>query len=409
MHTREISFSGAGGEPLSARLDLPVGGTPLTCALFAHCFTCSKNLNAVVNISRALAQQRIAVLRFDFTGLGESEGEFAATNFSSNVEDLVAAARFMEGEGLAPAVLIGHSLGGAAVIRAARRISSARAVVTIGAPFDPWHASRLFDDSREAIETAGEAMVDIGGRSFRVRKQLLNDLRSGNLEEDLRELQRPLLIFHSALDQSVGIENAAEIFHAARHPKSFISLDKANHLLTDERDSRYVAMALAGWASRYLPEPAVTTPEELRDARVMTTTGNTGYLTEIMAGGHGLIADEPVGVGGGDAGPTPYDLIMAALGSCTGMTLRMYADRKGWPLEEVEVRLRHGRVHALDEQQCEESEVRVDRIERELEIHGPLDEEQRARLAEIADRCPVHRTLSAGVKIETTMAPGEGA
>jgi uncharacterized OsmC-like protein/pimeloyl-ACP methyl ester carboxylesterase len=404
MHTKELRFRGATGEWLSARLELPPDQQPIACALFAHCFTCSKNLNAAVHISRALTQERCAVLRFDFTGLGESEGEFAQTTFSSNVADLVAAARFMEREGLSPEILIGHSLGGAAVIRAVGQIPSARGVVTIGAPFDPWHVSRLFQESHAAIEAAGEATVNIGGRPFRVGKQLLDDLRSASLENDLRELGRALLVLHSPLDQVVGIDHAAEIFRAARHPKSFVSLDRADHLLSDERDSRYVAAVVAGWASRYLPvsEPRVN-EDPPRGDRVVAVTGRTPYRTEVLAGGHMLVADEPLRLGGQDAGPTPYDFLMTALGACTGITLRMYADRKDWPLEEVTVHLRHRKLSASDPAP-DSGEVRVDHIEEVLELSGPLDAQQRARLLEIAARCPVYRTLRAGVQIETTLA-----
>lgn len=409
MRSQAISFPGASGEMLSARLDVPADGAPVACAVLAHCFTCSKNLNALVQISRALTGLGVAVLRFDFTGLGESEGEFATTNFSSSVGDLVAAGAFIQEMGLAPEILIGHSLGGAAAIRAARRMEDVRAVATVGAPFDPWHVSKLLEASHEEIERAGEAEVHLGDRSFRVRKQLLDDLRGGSLEADLRELRRPLLVMHSPLDQTVGIDNAARIFEAARHPKSFLSLDRADHLLGDHRDARYVASVVAAWASRYLPErePARSEAELVADNRVVARTGADGFATEIRVRGHGTIADEPAAVGGTDAGPTPYDLLLSALGACTGMTLRMYADRKRWPLEEVRVSLRHEKIHAVDEARVEDGDARVDHIDRDLELMGPLDAEQRARLAEIADRCPVHRTLTAGVRVTTSMAPSD--
>ena len=402
---QQVSFSGGSGATLAAQLDLPPDGEPIACALFAHCFTCSKDLHAARNISRALTQQRIATLRFDFTGLGRSEGEFADTDFSSNVEDLVAAAAYMEREWEAPALLIGHSLGGAAVICVAERIPSARATVTIGAPFDPWHASGLFAESHDEIERKGEATVTIGERPFRVRKQLLDSLRATRHEEALRDLDRALLIFHSPVDQTVGIENAARIYTAARHPESFISLDQADHLLTDERDSCYVGRMIAAWVERYLPAPSPPTLAELHEGfRVVTRTGSEGFRTEIMADHHGLVADEPVAIGGADTGPTPYDLLMAGLGACTGMTLQMYARRKKWPLESATVHLRHNRIHAEDCESCEEQDdARMDRIQRVVEITGALDEAQRARLLEIADRCPVHRTLEAGVRIETTL------
>ena len=399
----EVQFAGSGGDQLSGRLDLPADGDPIACAIFAHCFTCSKNLNVAVNIARALTQRGIATLRFDFTGLGGSEGDFADSSFSSNVGDLVSAAEFLEREWEAPAILIGHSLGGSATLCAAKHIPSAKAVVSIGAPFDPWHAVGLLAEGREQIETSGEATVRIGERPFRVRKQLIDDLREQKLDASLRQLNAALLVMHSPVDQTVGIDNAARIYTAARHPKSFVSLDGADHLLSDSRDACYAGDVIASWVSRYLPAREPSTMDQLRTtARVVTRTGDN-FLTDIMADHHGLIADEPTAVGGTDLGPTPYDLLMAGLGACTGMTLRMYADRKKWPLDEVRVHLRHDRIHAEDRDCCEDdADARMDRIRRVVEIRGDgLDEEQRARLLEIADRCPVHRTLEAGVRIET--------
>jgi uncharacterized OsmC-like protein/fermentation-respiration switch protein FrsA (DUF1100 family) len=403
MRNQKITFRGAHGGQLAARLSLPPDGDVVACALFAHCFTCSKDLKPVVNISRALTQQRIAVLRFDFTGLGESEGDFADTTFSSNIEDLVAAAGYMAGELEAPAILVGHSLGGAAVLQAAARIPSVRAVATIGAPFDPAHVKHLFEGSLEEIEERGEADVVLAGRRFTVGRQFVRDLDGHRMEQTIAGLGRPLLIFHSPVDRTVGIDNAALIYQAARHPKSFVSLDDADHLLLDERDSLYVGSVLAAWAQRYMdapPEPE--TREALRqDNRVAARTAAGAFRTEILARGHALIADEPAAVGGENLGPTPYDLLAAALGACTTMTLRMYADRKEWPLHEAEVRVKHSRIHAEDEERCEEGgEARLDRLDREITLVGPLDDEQRARLMEIADRCPVHRTLSAGVRID---------
>jgi uncharacterized OsmC-like protein/fermentation-respiration switch protein FrsA (DUF1100 family) len=406
MRNQKITFAGADGSQLSARLSLPPDGEVVACALFAHCFTCSKDLKPVVNISRALTQQRIAVLRFDFTGLGESEGDFADTTFSSNIGDLVAAAGYMGRELEAPAILVGHSLGGAAVLQAASHIESVRAVATIGAPFDPGHVKHLFEASLEEIEERGEADVVLTGRRFTVGRQFVRDLDGHRMEQTIAGLGRPLLIFHSPVDQTVGIDNAALIYKAARHPKSFVSLDDADHLLLDERDSLYVGSVLAAWAHRYIdapPEPA--TREALRhDNRVSVRTAAGAFRTEILARGHALIADEPAAVGGENLGPTPYDLLAAALGACTTMTLRIYADRKKWPLEEAVVRLRHSRIHAEDEEQVEDGDARLDRLERELTLIGPLDDDQRARLLEIAGRCPVHRTLSAGVQIETNLA-----
>jgi uncharacterized OsmC-like protein/pimeloyl-ACP methyl ester carboxylesterase len=408
MHDERFTFLGAHGHELSARLTVPPDGDVLAWALFAHCFTCSKDLKAVVNISRALARERIAVCRFDFTGLGESEGDFAGTTFSSNIDDLVAAAAAMDRSLMAPAILVGHSLGGAAVLHAAGRIESVRAVATIAAPFDPAHVRHLFRESLDEIEEQGSADVKVAGRRFRVSRDFVRDLSTHAMTEAIDGLRRPLLLFHSPIDQTVGIDNAARIYEAARHPKSFVSLEDADHLLSRDRDSRYVGTVLAAWASRYLDAPPQPTDREalIADNRVVARTQD-GFQTEIQARHHALIADEPVAVGGTDLGPTPYDLIAAALGACTTMTLRMYADRKQWPLEEVVARLRHSRVHAEDEQRCETDEPRLDHLEREITLVGPLDEAQRARLLEIADRCPVHRTLSAGVHIDTALADVE--
>lgn len=406
MKNERVTFPGALGVSLSARLSLPADGEPYAYALFAHCFTCSKDLKPVVNISRALTQQGIGVLRFDFTGLGESEGDFADTDFSSNIADLVAAARYMEEALDAPAVLVGHSLGGAAVIQAAGRLPSVRAVATIGAPFDPGHVAHLFGDSLEEIHRRGHAEAVIGGRTFTVTRDFIEDLSEQNAERAIAELRRPLLVFHSPVDATVGIENAARIYQAARHPKSFVSLDDADHLLLNDVDSLYVGNVLAAWARRYVDMPAAEPDAETLRAgnRVTTRTRAGAFRTDVVVRRHSWVADEPVAVGGEDLGPTPYDLLASALGACTSMTLRMYADRKGWPLEESVVRLRHSRLHGEDEARCEGAEPRLDRLSREVSLVGPLDDEQRRRLLEIADRCPVHRTLTAGVVVDTTLA-----
>jgi uncharacterized OsmC-like protein/fermentation-respiration switch protein FrsA (DUF1100 family) len=406
VRTERLTFPGAEGHELSARLELPPDGRASACALFAHCFTCSKNMRAAVKLTRSLSSLGIAVLRFDFTGLGESEGDFADTNFSSNVDDLIAAASFMEREMGAPQILVGHSLGGAAVLHAAASLPSVRAVATIGAPADPSHVLHHVQASREEIRERGEAEVMIGGRPFRVKAQFLEDLEARSMSRAVEELDRALLIFHSPVDRIVGIENAAQLYAMARHPKSFISLDRADHLLTDPSDSEYVGAVLAAWARKYVDlAPAEASADELADAeRVVTRTRLGSFHTDVQVRRHSLVSDEPVSVGGEDGGPSPYDYLVAGLGACTSMTLEMYAERKGWPLEEARVRLRHSKLHRRDE---DDTDGRLDVVDREVELIGPLDEAQRARLMEIADRCPVHRTLSAGVRVRTTQAGAE--
>ncbi len=404
MPVQTLEFPNDHGDQLAGRLSLPPDGRPVAYALFAHCFTCNRNLNAVRRISQEMSDHGIAVLQFDFTGLGDSEGDFSDTGFASNVDDLVAAARYLASHHEAPRVLIGHSLGGAAVLKAAGSIPSCKAVVTIGAPADPKHVAHLIGDAREAIEQTGQATVTLAGRSFLIKKQFLEDLEETRMEETIRGLRRALLVCHSPIDQTVGIENAARIFQAAMHPKSFLSLDKADHLLSSEADAFYVGRAAAAWATRYLdaPEPDDVGPEAA-GSQVVVRTGREHYYTEVVASGHRLTVDEPESVGGTDRGGTPYDLLLGALGSCTSITLRMYADRKSWPLEEIVVRLSHAKIHASHCETCETAEGKVDRIEREIELIGDLSGEQRARLLEIADRCPVHRTLHSEILVETRL------
>ena len=400
-----VRFPGALGSALAARLDLP-SVKPAAFALFAHCYTCSKETLAASRISAALTARGIAVLRFDFTGLGGSEGEFANTNFSSNVTDVVAAASWLREHHQAPKVLIGHSLGGAAVLAAAREIPEAVAIATVGAPFEPAHVRRLLAPALPEIEAAGEATVEIAGRAFRVRKQFLEDIGSRDNREAIASLHKALLIFHSPRDATVSIDNAAQIYAAARHPKSFVSLDDADHLLTRKEDAEYVAAVLAAWASRYLGAPDMEARPMRTDEPGIVTVAETRegkFAQAIAVGKHRLLADEPAGAGGTDRGPSPYDLLLAGLGACTAMTVRMYADLKRLPLDKVTVRLRHEKVHAQDCSDCETREGRIDRIEREIELEGALDEAHRARLLEIANKCPVHRTLHSEVWIPTRL------
>jgi putative redox protein len=401
-----VKFRGGSGFELAARVELPVG-RPRAHALFAHCFTCSKDLKAARRISMALAERGIAVMRFDFTGIGESEGDFVETDFSSNVGDLVAAADFMREHYGPPRILIGHSLGGAAVLSAAARIPDSVAVATIAAPSDTSHLGDRLIRLAPELDRRGEAEVNLGGRRFRVRRELVDDLHENELEPAIAALGRALLVMHSPSDEAIGIDNAWRIFEAAGHPKSFVALEGADHLLLrNERDARYAAEVLAAWADRYLDDDeAAERSEEGQRGVVEVCGGASGYLQQIVAGPHRFVADEPTRVGGTDQGPTPYDLLLAGLGACTSMTLRMYADRKGWPLDQVDVRLSHDRVHARDCEDCMSTEGRVDVIERVVRVQGELDASQRARLLEIADRCPVHRTLENEIKIRT--APEE--
>lgn len=382
---------------LSGRLDLPVTGDPVGYVLYAHCFTCTKSLKAIGRITETLAHRGLATLRFDFTGLGSSEGEFSDTNFTTNVADLHAAAAFLQRDAMAPEVLIGHSLGGSVVLAGAGALASVRAVVTLAAPATPSHVRRHIAHDLDVIEVEGEAQVDLAGRPFTIKRQFLEDIDGVDLEHSIAALGLPLLVMHSPIDNTVGVENAAAIFTAARHPKSFVSLDSADHLISDDADARYAAEVIATWANRYVagdltghsqPDFVAEAPESVTIVRI-----EDGFRTEIISNGFPLIADEPVSVGGTNLGPTPYDYLLTALGSCTAMTLRMYADKKGWPLESVTVRLTHRKVHARDCAACETESGLIDHIERKIEMVGDLDEEQRDRLSGIADRCPVHRTL----------------
>jgi uncharacterized OsmC-like protein/pimeloyl-ACP methyl ester carboxylesterase len=401
--TERFQFAGTGGHQLAAALDLP-DGVITAYALFAHCFTCSKDVLAAKRIAATLSAKGIAVLRFDFTGLGSSEGDFANSTFSSNVADLVLAADHLRQTRQAPAILIGHSLGGAAILAAAEQIPEAKAVVTIAAPSDPAHVTHLFKDRIEDIRQQGEVEVSLAGRPFRIKREFLDDVAERSLTAQIAKLHKALLVMHSPTDDTVGIDNATHIFVAAKHPKSFVSLAGADHLLSQRRDSAYVADVIAAWAERYI-EPAA--PEAAADAgmtprRVVVQETRAGKFQQaVTVGPHHLTADEPVAAGGQDTGPGPYDLLIAGLGACTSMTMRMYADRKSLPLDRVTVTLRHSKIHAKDCEECETREGMLDQIERDISIEGALDAEQRQRLMEIADKCPVHRTLHSEIRIVT--------
>jgi uncharacterized OsmC-like protein/pimeloyl-ACP methyl ester carboxylesterase len=406
MRSERFNFPNATGEQLAATLDLPLG-KPTAYALFAHCFTCGKDNLAAKRIADRLTFHGIAVLRFDFTGLGASKGEFANTHFSSNVDDLVAAADHLRKTYDAPAILIGHSLGGAAVLAASHKIPEARAVATIAAPYDPGHVAGLFKEQVETIRSHGEVEVELAGRPFHIKRKFLDDVAERKLDACLAGLRKALLVFHSPTDDLVGIYNASHIFGAAKHPKSFVSLAGADHLLSQKSDAVYVANVIAAWADRYLDQPEVMTEGQVLEGLVLVRETHAGkFQQEILTGPHRLLADEPVKLGGLDSGPGPYDFLLAGLGACTSMTIRLYADFKKIPLENVSVRLNHEKkIHTKDCEDCENKVTKVDHIDRAITLEGPLDAEQRKRLMEIADKCPVHQTLESKIEISTVERP----
>ncbi len=401
MRKLNIQFENHLGESLAGVIDLPIT-KPRAYALFAHCFTCSKNIKAATTISRALTDAGFAVLRFDFTGLGQSEGDFSDSNFSSNVQDLIAAAEFLEKHHQAPSILIGHSLGGTAVLQAAHSIPSAVAVAAIGSPANPAHVAHLFSEHRDELEQDGSVEVKLGGRPFRIKQQFVDDLEQQTMPASLSRLRKAVLILHSPLDNTVEIENASELFLAAKHPKSFVSLDNADHLLTRDEDARYAGEVIQSWAARFLPE--VDESEVVAEGVVQARTESGGFFTSIQAGPHHLAADEPASVGGTNMAPTPYGLLSAALGACTTMTLQMYAARKKLDLQAASVEVTHAKVHADDCVDCESRPTKVDEFRKTIRLEGNLSDDEQKRLLEIADLCPVHKTLHSEVRVETSLA-----
>ncbi len=402
MSTERFTFEGHSGDALAARLDMP-DGPHLATALFAHCFTCGKDITAARRIASRLAAMGIAVLRFDFTGLGHSDGEFSNTTFTSNVDDLVRAADHLAKRDMAPSLIIGHSLGGAAVLKAAGDIQSIKAVVTIGAPFDPGHVTHNFGDALDEISANGKAEVSLAGRPFTIGKAFIDDVSGAALEPAIKSLGKALLVMHAPLDTTVSIDNAANIFIAAKHPKSFVTLDNADHLVSNPTDAEYAAEVIAAWSGRYLelksPAPPPGAPEGI--VRV-SEADPAGFLQDVNGGPmHHTVADEPEAYGGTNRGMTPYGYLSAGLGACTSMTIRMYARRKKWPLVHVSVDISHDKVHAQDAGTDED--VKIDGFRREIRLEGDLDADQRQRLLEIADKCPVHRTLERGAKVETVL------
>lgn len=400
-YIQNVAFQNEAGQALAGRLHLPRG--PFRgAALFAHCFTCSKDITAARRIAESLSRAGLAVLRFDFTGLAQSEGDFARTSFLTNLADLRAAASFMASQSfglhnLAPQILIGHSLGGAAVLAAAPQIASVTGIATIGAPAEPGHVLHLLEQDSDRILASGQAEVNIGGRPFLIGAEFITDLQTRLSVDHIKTLSSDLLILHAPRDAIVGIENAAIIFRAAKHPKSFISLDGADHLLSKTEDSQFAADMISAWARRCLGEPVKA--ERASEGEVDVGTSADGdFAQDILAGEHNLRADEPLSVPGGlNTGPAPYDFLLAGLGACTAMTLTMYARRKGWPLEDVDVQLSHAKIH----QQDTLAAAQLDQMTRQITLSGPLDDAQRGQLMQIADKCPVHKTLEAGVQIKT--------
>lgn len=406
-----VEFPSRAGHSLSGDLELPEHGEPRAFALFAHCFTCTSKIRAAVHISRAMAAAGIAVLRFDFTGLGDSEGDFSDSAFSANVADLLAAADWLAEAHQAPQILVGHSLGGTAVLAAAQQLQSCRAVASISAPAEPEHVLLHMAESLSAIEHEGAAFVNLGGRPFRIKQDFVEDIRRQDILSKLKDMQPALLVLHAPLDKTVSVDNAQRIFLAARHPKSFISLDQADHLLSNPRDSRYAGLIIANWATRYLDdEQPSSVTENDSDAQATVNgalvSGRTadGFTCRVRAGKHDWLADEPERMQGKDLGPDPYAHLCAALGTCTVMTLNMYARHKDLPVTEVQCQVTHDRIHASDCEDCVQSDGKIDILDRRIHISGELSDEQLKRMLEIADRCPVHRTLENEIKVRSELA-----
>lgn len=393
---QKVEFTNAAGVKLSGVLEAPVEA-PRAYALFAHCFTCSKDIPAASRICQTLAAKGIATLRFDFAGIGASDGAFEDTNFSTNVDDLESAADFMREKYAAPSIIIGHSLGGAAVLWAAHKVPEAKAVVTIAAPSTPDHVRHHFEKHEDEINAEGKADVLLGGRPFVVKKHFIDDIEAQHLEQDkmIGSLRKALLVFHSPMDDTVSINQAAIIYNAAKHPKSFISLEKADHLLTKREDAQYVADAIVAWVTRYLPE-VITAGGHQRDVaagEVLITERNRAFTREVTTQGHSWVADEPLDAGGANMGPNPFDMLLASLGSCTSMTIRMYANLKEIPLEAVRVK--------LDHQRTDDGGSVVERI---IELEGDLNDAQKQRILEIADRTPVTRAVMGELTLNTKLA-----
>ncbi|MBT8253840.1 MAG: OsmC family protein [Flavobacteriaceae bacterium] len=402
MMTQKINFVNKEGLTLAGRIELPVDQHPHNFAIFAHCFTCTKNLSAVRSISRALTNSGFGVLRFDFTGLGESEGDFSESNFSMNIDDLISASEYLKEFYKEPALLIGHSLGGAAVIYASKKLPNIQAIATIGAPSTPDHVQHIFKSSLDEIETTGNARVNIGGRDFVITKQFINDLQGQAESQISSDLEKALLVLHSPQDRIVGIKNAEAIYKSARHPKSFISLDGADHLLSNKKDAIYAGHVIAEWAMRYIEIPN-TDDLKSNDQVVASLETVDGFTTQMKVGNHSMTADEPTSYGGNDFGPSPYELVSAGLAACTAMTIRMYVKHKGWDLQNVEVHISHSKTHMEDCVDCDNKNARIDTFERSIKLTGQLNDDQKKRILKIANKCPVHKTLHSEVQVITNL------
>ncbi len=402
MKSTKLKIVNRKGLTLNAHLELPANQKPNYYAIFAHCFTCSSSLSAVRNVSRALTQDGFAVVRFDFTGLGRSEGEFADSHFSANVEDLLDVHAYMAEYYDAPSLLVGHSLGGAAVLVAASKIEAVKAVATVGAPATVSHVTHLFSHQVQDIKEKGNVKVNIGGRPFIINEDFIAEFDKTDLPAIVKNLRKPLLIMHSPFDKIVGVENAERLYHNAHHPKSFVTLDDADHLLTEEKDSQYVGDVIGTWAKRYFPKAEnvmLSTEGEQLVGHLNILEDN--FTTSIQTKNHSFIADEPASIGGSDFGPSPYEYLNAALAACTVMTLKLYAERKQWDLQEVYVYVSHSRKHSDDLQVEVEKPKYLDHISKKLKFVGNLDATQIERLKEIASRCPVHKTIASEVIFET--------
>ena len=404
MKSEKLKIKNRKGNVLHAHLELPANQKPNYYAIFAHCFTCSSSLSAVRHVSKALTKEGFAVVRFDFTGLGRSEGQFADSHFSANVEDLLDVHAYMSANYQAPSLLIGHSLGGAAVLVAASKIKDIKAVATIGAPADVSHVKHLFSHGIDEVAQKGEAEINIGGRPFKINSEFIDAFDKTDLPEIVKSLRKPLLILHSPIDTIVGINNAEKLYVNAHHPKSFVTLDNADHLLSRDKDSIYVGRVIGTWAARYFP----TTDNEMFSTEGEQLVGHLNieednFTTSIQTKKHSMIADEPASVGGNDFGPSPYEYLNAALAACTVMTLKMYAERKKWDLKEVFVYISHSRVHSKDLDISVEKPKYLDHISKKLKFVGNLDTDQKERLKEIASRCPVHKTIASQVIFNTTI------